>query len=429
MNILLKGGRLIDPTSGTDEQRDIHIVNGKIERVAASISSPSGTRVIDMKGKWIVPGLIDIHVHLREPGFEHKETIESGCTSAREGGFTAVCCMPNTNPAIDDESVARYVRQKGREVAKGIVDVFPIAAATKGRKGEELAPIAELVEAGAVGLSDDGAPIASPEIMRRVLEYSSMYGITVIQHAEEPSMTKGGCMHEGRTSTRIGLPGIPSVSEELCIARDLILLRYVPKAKYHVAHISTAASIELVRRVKREGLPVTSEVTPHHFTLTEDVVAGYDTNTKMNPPLRTREDVDAAREGLRDGTIDVIATDHAPHTIDEKEVEFAAAPFGIVGLETAVGLTLTELVHPGILTPFQAIEKLSTNPRRVVGIPQVLVKTGETAILSLIDPEYSWKVKTASFRSKAKNSPFDGRVLTGRAIGIINNGETYLPGR
>jgi dihydroorotase len=424
MNILLKGGRLIDPATGTDEVRDIHIVDGRIEQVGASVAA-RGAETIAMHGKWVTPGLIDIHVHLREPGFEHKETIETGCASAREGGFTAVCCMPNTNPAIDDESVARYVRQKGREVLGGIVDVYPIAAATKARKGEELAPIAELVDAGAVGLSDDGAPIGNAEIMRRVLEYSSMFGIAVIQHAEEPAMTKGGCVHEGFVSTRAGLPGIPSVSEELCIARDLILLRYVPKAKYHVAHISTRGAIELVREAKRKGLQVTSEVTPHHFTLTDEAILSYDTNTKMNPPLRTKDDVEAVLEGLKDGTIDVIATDHAPHTIDEKEVEYTVAPFGIVGLETAVGLAMTKLVAPGILTPLQAIAKMTTNARAVVGLPQVKIEAGETADLSLIDPDEPWTVETSRFRSKSKNSPFGGMRLTGRAIGIIHHGQLY----
>lgn len=424
MNILLKGGRLIDPATGTDEVRDIHIVDGRIEQVGASVTA-KGAETVAMKGKWVTPGLIDIHVHLREPGFEHKETIETGCQSAREGGFTAVCCMPNTNPAIDDESVARYVRQKGREVVGGIVDVYPIAAATKARKGEELAPIAELVDAGAVGLSDDGAPISNAEIMRRVLEYSSMFGIAVIQHAEEPTMTKGGCVHEGFVSTRAGLTGIPSVSEELCIARDLILLRYVPKARYHVAHISTRGAIELVRDGKRKGLQVTSEVTPHHFTMTDEAVLSYDTNTKMNPPLRTKDDVEAVIEGLRDGTIDVIATDHAPHTIDEKEVEYTVAPFGIVGLETAVGLTLTKLVTPGILTPMQAIAKMTSNARAIVGLPQVKIQAGELANLSLIDPEEVWTVETSRLRSKSKNSPFGGMQLTGRAIGIIHHGQIY----
>ncbi len=425
MNLHLKGGRLIDPSTGTDTLQDLHIVDGRIEKIGTSIG-PKGAETVDLKGKWVVPGLIDIHVHLREPGFEHKETIESGCTSAREGGFTAVCCMPNTNPAIDDESVARYVRQKGREVLEGMVDVYPIAAATKGRHGEELAPIAELVDAGAVGLSDDGAPIANAEIMRRVLEYSSMFGIAVIQHAEEPTMTKGGCVNEGFVSTRAGLPGIPSVAEELCIARDLLLLGYVPKARYHVAHISTRGAIELVREGKRKGLAVTSEVTPHHFTLTDEAVLSYDTNTKMNPPLRTKDDVQAVLEGLRDGTIDVIATDHAPHTIDEKEVEYTVAPFGIVGLETAVGLTLTHLVKTGLLTPIQAIAKMTTNARAVVGLPQVRFEAGQPANLSLIDPELTWTVDAASLRSKSKNTPYGGHRLTGRAVGVINNGRMYL---
>jgi dihydroorotase len=317
------------------------------------------------------------------------------------------------------------VRQKGREVLGGIVDVYPIAAATKARKGEELAPIAELVDAGAVGLSDDGAPIANAEIMRRVLEYSSMFGISVIQHAEEPTMTKGGCVHEGFVSTRAGLPGIPSVAEELCIARDLILLRYVPKARYHVAHISTRGAIELVREGKRKGLSVTSEVTPHHFTMTDEAVLSYDTNTKMNPPLRTKDDVEAVLEGLRDGTIDVIATDHAPHTIDEKEVEYTVAPFGIVGLETAVGLTLTQLVKPGILTPLQAIAKLTTNARAVVGLPQVKIEAGQEANLTLIDPDVTWKVEPGQLRSKSKNTPFGGMTLTGRALGIIHQRQMY----
>ncbi|MCU0453771.1 MAG: dihydroorotase [Bacteroidetes bacterium] len=424
MNILLKGGRVLDPASGLDAERDIHIVDGRIEQVGPSLSVKNA-ELIPMKGKWVTPGLIDIHVHLREPGFEHKETIETGCQSAREGGFTAVCCMPNTNPAIDDESVARYVRQKGREVLGGIVDVYPIAAATKARKGEELAPIAELVEAGAVGLSDDGAPIANAEIMRRVLEYSSMFGIVVIQHAEEPTMTKGGCVHEGFVSTRAGLSGIPSVSEELCIARDLILLRYVPKAKYHVAHISTRGAIEMVREGKKKGLSVTAEVTPHHFTMTDEAVLTYDTNTKMNPPLRTKDDVEAVIEGLRDGTIDVIATDHAPHTIDEKEVEYTVAPFGIVGLETAVGLTLTRLVKPGILGPLQAIAKMTTNARAVVGLPQVKIEAGQPANITMIDPDETWTVEASRLRSKSKNTPFSGMTLTGRSIGIIHNAEMY----
>jgi dihydroorotase len=426
MKLLLKGGRLVDPVSGRDEVVDIQIVDGTIERIASGITVSAGVKEIDLRGKIVAPGFIDMHVHLREPGYEHKETIETGCASAAAGGFTAVCCMPNTNPAIDDESVARYVHEKGKGVCDGIVDVYPIAAATKGRKGEELSPMAELVQAGAVGFSDDGAPISSPEIMRRALEYSSMYGVPVIQHAEESSMTRDGCMNEGAMATRLGLSGIPPIAEELMIARDVILLRYTPEARYHVAHISTKNALAHVRKAKSEGLNVTCEVTPHHFTITEDVVSGFDTNTKMNPPLRTKDDVAAMKDGLRDGTIDVIATDHAPHTIDEKEVEYTTAPFGIVGLETAVGLCLTELVEKKVLTIVQLIQKLSTNPRRLLSLPEIVFKEGEAANITLLDPVAEWTVKTAAFRSKSKNSPFDGFRLKGRAIGIINNGKALF---
>jgi dihydroorotase len=426
MKLHLKGGRLVDPVSGKDESLDFLIVDGQIEKVGKNLSADGSYNSVDMRGKVIAPGFIDMHVHLREPGFEHKETIETGCTAAAAGGFTAVCCMPNTNPAIDDESVASHVHEKGRTVCEGIVDVYPIAAVTKGREGIELAPMAELVEAGAVGFSDDGSPVASAEIMRRALEYSSMYGIPIIQHAEESTMTQGGCMNEGLTSTRLGMAGIPPVAEELMIARDIILLRYVKKARYHVAHISTRGALVHVRKAKKEGLKITCEVTPHHFTLTEEAVSGFDTNTKMNPPLRTDDDRAALMEGLRDGTIDVIATDHAPHTIDEKEVEYTQAPFGIVGLETAVGLSITEVVGKKVLTLFQLIEKLSTNPRRILSLPIIKIAEGEPANLTLLDPSVEWTVNIGSFHSKSKNSPFNGWRLKGRAIGILNNGKALL---
>ena len=426
MKVLLKNGRLIDPVSGKDEALDILVVDGTIGKIGKSIASDSGMQVVDMKDNLVVPGLTDMHVHLREPGFEHKETIETGCLSAAHGGFTAVCCMPNTNPAIDDESVVRYVHEKGKSVCDGIVDVYPIAAATKGREGKELAPIAELAHAGAVGLSDDGAPILSAEVMRRVLEYSSMYGLPVIQHAEESSMTHGGCMNEGFSSTRLGLPGIPAVAEELMIDRDILLLKYVPTAHYHVAHISTRGALDQVRRAKTEKLNITCEVTPHHFTLTDEAVSGYDTNTKMNPPLRTKDDVVALKEGLRDGFIDAIVTDHAPHTIDEKEVEYAQAPFGIVGLETSVGLAIRELVEQKYLSFYRLIELLSTNPRRICSLPPIRVKEGEPANLTLIDPKVEWTVNKEAFKSKSKNSPFHGMVLKGRPVGILNNRQTLL---
>lgn len=426
MRILLKNGTFIDPITGRDEAADFLIVDGRIESMGSSIPVSKADKEISLQGKFIVPGLIDMHVHLREPGFEHKETIESGCRSAAEGGFTAVCCMPNTNPAIDDESVVHSVRQKGRQVCEGVVDVYPIAAATKGRMGKELSPMAELAKAGAVGFSDDGNPVMSAEIMRRAFEYSSMYGLPVIQHAEDSSMTQGGCMNEGAQSTRLGIRGIPSVAEELMVARDIILLRYVPKARYHVAHMSTTGALEWVRRAKKENLNVTCEVTPHHFTLTDLAVETFDTNTKMNPPLRTADDVAVMKEGLKSGVIDAIATDHAPHTIDEKEVEFTQAPFGIVGLETALGLCVSELVNPGILTWVDLIQKLSTNPRRIVGLPELKIQPGERANLTLIDPKKEWTVDTGAFQSKSKNSPFHGRRLTGKAIGIINNGSLFL---
>jgi dihydroorotase len=426
MKLFLKSGRVIDPSTGKDEATDMLIVDGTIERMGKQLTADKSFEMIDLKNKVIAPGFMDMHVHLREPGYEHKETIESGCASAAAGGFTAVCCMPNTNPAIDDESVVRYVRDAGKRVTGGLVDVFPIAAATKGRKGEELSPIAELAQAGAVGLSDDGAPIASAQMMRLILEYSSMFGLPVIQHAEEPTMVKGGAMNEGYESTRLGMPGIPPIAEELMIARDIILLRYIPKAKYHVAHISTARAIEHIRNAKVEKLHITAEAAPHHFTLTDKVVESFDTNTKMNPPLRTKEDIEAVKQGLKDGTIDVIATDHAPHTIDEKEVEYSEAPFGIVGLETAVGLSITELVEKKYLSLYQLIEKFTTKPRAIVGLPQIKIEEGAVANLTFLDPTLEWTVDINAFKSKSKNSPFNNWQLKGKAFGIINNGKLSL---
>jgi len=426
MKVHLKGGRLLDPVSGRDESMEFLIVEGTIESMGSRVKADSSYTTVDLTNQIIAPGFIDMHVHLREPGFEHKETIETGCAAAAAGGFTAVCCMPNTNPAIDDESVARYVHEKGKQVCDGVVDVYPIAAATKGRLGVELSPMAELAQAGAVGFSDDGSPIASAEIMRRAFEYSSMYGIPIIQHAEESTMTCGGCMNEGYTATKLGMPGIPPVAEELMIARDIILLRYIPKARYHVAHISTAGAVDHVRGAKKERLHVTSEVTPHHFSLVDTVVESFDTNTKMNPPLRTREDLEAVKEGLKDGTIDVIATDHAPHTIDEKEVEYTQAPFGIVGLETAIGLSITGLVETKVLALYQLVEKFSTNPRTILSLPAVKIAEGEMANLTFFDPQRVWTVDVSQFKSKSKNSPFHGATLKGKATGIFNNRKLLL---
>ena len=424
MHLVLKGGRVIDPVSGRDEVMDLQIVDGRIAKMGVNIVAPAGSQAVDMNGKVVAPGFIDMHVHLREPGFEHKETILTGCTAAAAGGFTAVCCMPNTNPAIDDESVVEFIQAKAKIALNGLVDVYPIAAVTNGRKGEHLAPLAELASAGAVAFTDDGDPVHDAEIMRRALEYAQMFNKPIIQHAQDVPMTKGGVMNEGLTATELGLPGMPSIAEDVMVSRDIALAQYTG-GQYHLAHMSTAGAAMLIRQAKRAGLKVTCEVTPHHFTLTDDVVRSYDTNTKMNPPLRTKEDVEAMKEALRDGTIDVIATDHAPHSFDEKQVEFQAAPFGIVGLETAIGLAITGLVLTKVLSLSQLIEKFSINPRRILHLPDIKIAEGEMANLTLIDPAQQWVVDPTQFKSRSKNTPFGGHHLIGRSVGVINNGQVY----
>jgi dihydroorotase len=426
MQLLLQGGRWIDPTTGRDEECDCHLVDGRIEKLGKKLPVGSA-RVVDLRGKVVAPGFIDMHVHLREPGYEHKETIETGVTAAAAGGFTAVCCMPNTNPPIDDESVVRYIHAKACVALDGLVDVHPVGAVTKERKGEHLAPLAELAAAGAVAFSDDGEPVHDAEIMRRALEYSAMYRRPIIQHAQDPSLTRGAAMNEGRTATMLGLPGWPPVAEEIMIARDIRLAEYTG-GTYHVAHLSTAGAVELVRRAKAKGIKVTAEATPHHFTLTDEAVRSFDTNTKMNPPLRTRDDVEAIKQGLRDGTIDAIATDHAPHSFDEKEVEYVAAPFGIVGLETAIGLAITELLLKGVLSLSQLVERFSVNPRRLLGLPAITVEEGAMANLTIFDPASQWVVDPKKFHSRSKNTPFGGMKLTGKPVGVLNNGQEYWSG-
>jgi dihydroorotase len=421
MNIILRNGRLIDPVSGRDETADIHVRGGRIERVGAGGQHDNGAEVMDIRGKIVAPGFIDMHVHLREPGFEHKETIQTGCAAAAAGGFTAVCCMPNTNPAIDDASVVQFILNKARVAMNGLVDVHPIGAVTKERRGEHLAPLAELAEAGAVAFTDDGDPVHDAEIMRRALEYASMYNRPIIQHAQEKSMTRNGAMNESFVSTTLGLAGMPDIAEDVVVARDIALVEYT-RGRYHVAHMSTAGSTDLVKQAKASGLNVTCEVTPHHFTLTDEAVRTYNTNTKMNPPLRSREHVEALKEGLRHGTIDVIATDHAPHSFDEKEVEYQEAPFGIIGLETAIGLSVRELVRGGIISLYELVEKMSVNPRRILRLPEIRIQEGETANLTLFDPEEEWIVDPATFRSKSRNTPFSGMRLVGRPWGVLNNG-------
>lgn len=425
MKILLKNARIIEPSENVDQVADILIVDGIIEKIAQKIAASGNVQEYNLDGKIVAPGFIDMHVHLREPGYEHKETIETGINAAAAGGFTAICCMPNTNPPIDDASVVKFIKEKSEKTLNGLVDVYPVAAATKLREGKELSPMIELVEAGAVAFSDDGSPIDNPEIMRRALEYSNMLGKIIIQHPEDRSLAKGGVMNEGLVSTSLGLPPIPSIAEEIMIDRDIQIAKYVG-ASYHAAHISTAGSVEIIRQAKKKNIPVTCEVTPHHFTLTDEAVRTFDTNTKMNPPLRTKADVDAIKEGLRDGTIDVIASDHAPHSFDEKEVEFLEAPFGIVGLETAIGLAITELVIPKILSINQLIEKFSINPRKILRLHSVKIKVGEKPNFTILDIQKRWKVVSQKFKSKSKNTPFDGRTLIGKCFAIINKGRLHF---
>jgi dihydroorotase len=332
--------------------------------------------------------------------------------------------MPNTNPPIDDESVIKFIQSRAQAAMGGLVDVYPIAAVTMARKGEHLAPLAELATAGAIAFSDDGDPVFDSEIMRRALEYSAMYGKPVIQHAQDPSLSKGGVANEGYTATSLGLPVIPRLAEELMVVRDIRLAEYTG-GQYHVAHVSTAETVAAVRAAKARGLRVTCEAAPHHFTLTDEALRGYDTNCKMNPPLRTREDVEAIKIGLHDGTIDAIATDHAPHSFDEKEVEFQVAPFGIVGLETAIGLSVTELVKKNVLSLVQLVEKFSVNPRRILHLPEIRIEPGTMANLTVFDPVAEWVVHPPAFRSHSRNSPFGGFRLAGQPVGVLNNGQVH----
>jgi dihydroorotase len=418
MIILFKNAHIVNPATHDDRIADIRIVDGIIEKIGAALPYDKNTTAIDLGGKIFCPGFIDMHVHLREPGFEYKETIQTGIASAANGGFTAVCCMPNTQPAIDTATTVRYIFEKAKNHA---VDVYPIGAVTQGREGKALSPLMELAEAGAVGFSDDGSPVADAEVMRRALEYASMINKPIIQHAEEPSLSKGGVMNEGFYSTKLGMSPIPSIAEEIMIARDLQLVAYT-KSLYHVAHISTKGSVDLLRSAKRTLRNVSCEVTPHHFTWTEEEVCSFDTNTKMNPPLRSREDVEAIKEALRDGTIDVIATDHAPHSFDEKQVEYTYAPFGIVGLETAVGLAMTELVQKNILSIAGLIEKCAINPRKILRIPGVNIVEGEKANATIIDPEAEWIADPDKFKSKGRNTLVAGKRMKGKPFAILNNG-------
>jgi len=427
MRVLIKGGRVIDPSQEINQTANILIEDGKVKSFPKDIKKlekESDLQVIDDRGNIVSPGFIDLHVHLREPGFEHKETIRTGCEAAAAGGFTSVVCMPNTNPVNDNASVTEYILLKAR--TEGIVNVFPIGAITKGEKGEILAEIGEMWEAGCVGISDDGWPVMNSNLMRHAMEYVKAYGIPVISHAEDLNLSADGVMNEGFTSTILGLRGIPNASEEVMVSRDITLAE-LTGAHLHIAHVSTAGAVRLIRDAKKRGVNVTAEATPHHFSLTDKVVLNYDTNAKVNPPIRGENDVEAIKEGLKDGTIDVIATDHAPHSEDEKKVEFDLAPFGISGLETALPLSL-QLVKDGVLTLPELIKKLTVSPAKIIGIDRGTLKTGAIADVVIFDPDKSVKVDREKFRSKGKNTPFHGWELSGCVLHTIVGGKVVFSG-
>ena len=410
MSLLLKNGRVIDPANNTDGVQDVLIAHGKIERVGKHLPEPTGAEVVDAARKIVCPGFIDIHVHLREPGHEYKETVATGTRAAAAGGFTAVACMANTSPVNDTRAVTDYILATARD--EGAVRVHPIGAVTRGLRGEELAELAELAEAGCVAFSDDGVCVMNAGLYRRAMEYVLPFGVPVISHAEDTTLARGFAMNEGVVSTELGLPGAPAAAEEVMVARD-ILLAELTGAHVHIAHLSTAGGVRLVREGKSRGVRVTAEVTPHHLLLTEEAVRTFDANTKMAPPLRTKRDTEALLEALADGTIDCVATDHAPHALAEKEGEFDAAAFGIVGLETAVALLLDRLVRPGLLPLATLVARLSRDPARLLGLPGGSLASGAPADVTILDPDTEWTVDPLRFQSKSRNTPFGGFALTG----------------
>lgn len=418
---LIRGGRLIDPANHRDGPADLLIADGKVSRVGQNLTPPPGAQVLDAKGKIVAPGLVDIHVHLREPGNEGAETVETGTRAAAAGGVTSVVAMPNTQPPIDSVSGIRFLLRRAAETAT--VRVWPTGAITVGRSGERLAEIGAMAEAGAVAVTDDGNAVPSPQLLRRALEYASMFDLTLIEHAEEHSLMAEGVMNEGALATRLGYKGIPRQAESIAVARDIALAE-LTGAHLHLTHLSTRESIELVRAAKKKGVKITADVTPHHFTLTEEAVVRYGPNAKMNPPLRMEEDRQAVIAGLVDGTIDAIASDHAPHTRASKEQEFSATPFGVIGLETMLPLTVTQLVEPGLLSWPEAIRRLSTGPARALSLPVGDLAEGQPADIVVIDPT---EERTLSvFSSKSQNSPFLGWTLRGFPQAVFVAGRPVL---
>ncbi len=424
MGLVIQGGRLIDPKNHCDQVMSLLIENDRVAKISSGPMEAKGHQVIDASGMIVSPGFIDLHVHLRDPGHEYKEDIRSGTESAAAGGFTTVCCMPNTKPINDNETVTRYILEKAKK--EGVVHVLPVGAITKGSKGEELAEIGKLKEAGCVAISDDGWPVMNSELMRRSLEYARAFDLVVMPHCEDKHLSEGGVMNESRSSTEMGLRGIPCQAEEVMISRD-ILLTDLSKSRIHFAHVSSEGGVRMVREAKERGVPVTAETCPHYFTLTDEATIGFNTNAKMNPPLRSFKDREAVKKGLIDGTIDAISTDHAPHSPEEKEQEFDKAPFGIIGLETALSLSLA-LVRENLFSLSKMVELLSSNPAKILKIHKGSLEEGAFADITLFDPEAEWVVEGAKLKSKSRNTPFDGWKLKGRVKYTIVAGKIVYRG-
>jgi len=413
--LLIRNGHIVDPVNNLDQEMDLLIENGVISKVGKGING-AGAEVIDAKGKLVMPGLVDMHVHFRQPGGEGKETILTGSQAAVRGGVTSVCTMPNTQPVTDNRQIVEFILAEAKKAE--LLHLYPAAAITKGLEGKELTEIADLKAAGVVAITDDGRSVMNAEIMRRAMEYARMCGVVVISHSEDLSLTEHGVMNEGIVATRLGLRGMPNMSEAVMVARE-ILLAELTGAHIHCTHISTKESVDLIRQAKAKGVRVTCDATPHHLTLTEESVIGYNTNMKMNPPLRTGADIEALRQGLKEGIIDAVATDHAPHSESDKDVEFDQAPFGVIGVETSFGVMATELAATGKLTWKELVLRMSARPAEILGIPAGTLSVGKPADVILVDPNKKWRVKAEEFCSKSKNSPFIGRELQGKVVTTI----------